>query len=377
MDREDAPRESSEVKQLTVAAVFGLIAAGAIAPPAAADVGPSSTITALAGQCESPGFAGDGGPSTQSLVNQPRDTAIGPDGSVYVADTYNNRIRRISTGGTITTVVGSGSAVYNGDEIPATQASLKWPHDLFVDADGNIFIADSNHNRVREVTTDGIIHTVAGTGTAGYSGDGGLATAAQLKNPKSVFLYSGYLYIADLSNTIRRVDMSTGIITTYGGRGLTAGYANGDRLSALFDAPQRIQVDSNGNLYIADTNNHAIRRIDAATGQVTTVAGTGAPGFNSATGRATKVKLNHPRGIALKGDDVLFVADSDNDRIRRVNLRTGKLTTIAGSTQGCGGDGGPASDATFDQPRGLTIDATGNLIVADTFNSMLREIASS
>lgn len=365
------------MRRLAVGSVCIVIAVAGAMPAAQADVTPASTITALAGACASAGFSGDGGPSTLAQVNQPRDTEMGPDGSVYVADTYNNRIRKISPSGTITTLAGSGSDVYNGDGIPATQASLKWPHDVFADDVGNIFIADSNHNRVREVTTDGIIHTVAGTGTGGYSGDGGPATSAQLKNPKSVFLFGGYLYIADLSNTIRRVDMSTGVISTYAGRGLAQGYRNGDRLNALFHAPQRIQIDSGGNVYVADTLNHAIRRIDAATGAVTTVAGTGARGFNGTSGIATRIKLNQPRGIALDGDSTLFVADSNNERIRRVDLTTGALTTVAGSIQGCAGDGGAASGAVFYQPRGLTVDYNGDLIVADTFNSMLRVIAHS
>lgn len=340
---------------------------------AKADVASTSTISQVAGACLTPGFTGDGGLSTDALVNKPRDTEMGPDGSVYLADTYNNRIRKIAPDGTITTVAGNGSNTWTGAEIPATEVGLYWPHDLFYDdASQVLYIADSNHSRVLSVTPDGIVHVVAGTGFSGYSGDGGLATQAKVKQPKSVFVYGGYLYMADLSNTIRRVDLSTGIISLYAGKPLTAGYADGDRLSAMFSSPQRVQVDSVGNVYVADTLNHAIRRVDAVTGEVTTVAGTGFRGFNGTSGPGTSVLLNQPRGIALEGDGVLFVADSNNQRIRRVDLVTGYLTTVAGSGKGCTGNGGAAINAKFYQPRGLTVDFQGNLIIADTLNSQLR-----
>jgi hypothetical protein len=353
---------------------LSVVASASLAIPAHADVTPDSTISALAGACQVPRFSGDEGPASAARVDKPRDTEIGPDGSIFVADTYNNRIRKISPDGTITTVAGNGSQTYNGDGIAATAASLYWPHDLFVDDNGNMFIADSNHNRIREITPDGVIHTIAGTGTRGYSGDGGLATKAKIKNPKSVFEFGGYLYVADLANVIRRVDLSTGVITTYAGMGLVKGYQGGDRLTATFNSPQRIQVDSAGNLYVADTLNHAIRRIDAATGIVTTIAGTGVRGFNGTSGQGTNIQLNQPRGIALDGDGILFVADSNNQRIRRISLPNDELTTVAGRGKGCAGDGGAAIKARFYQPRGLTVTPAGDLIIADTLNSMLRLI---
>ncbi len=361
---------------------LGLVLAAALIPSfspgaATATVSQNSIITTIAGRGQTPGFSGDGGQAEDALLKQPRDSEIGPDGSLYIADTNNNRIRRIWPDGTITTVAGTGAAGYNGDGIRATKARLYWPHDVFVDDVGNLFIADSNNQRIRQVTTDGVIHTIAGTGQTGSSGDGGLATKARLNHPKSVFLSGGYLYTSGLDNKVRRINMSTDNITTYAGTG-ASGYVDGPRATARFSHPQRVQVDSSGNVFVADSNNSVIRRIDAGSGKVTTVAGTGVDGYNGASGAATTIQLNRPRGIVVEGNNLLYIADSNNHRIRQLNLGTGRLETIAGlSTRGYSGDGGPCGKAAFYQPRGLTIDAAGNLIIADTFNSVIRMIAHS
>ena len=245
---------------------------------AGADVTGDSTITTIAGTGAG-AFSGDGGPATVAQINQPRDTEYGPDGTLYIVDTYNHRVRAIAPDGTISTVAGNGSTTYNGDGIRATRASLYWPHDLFFDdASGVLYIADSQHHRIRSVTPDGIIHTVAGTGVIGSTGDGGQATQARLKNPKTVFVFGGWLYTAGLDNKVRRVNLATGIIETYAGTGV-AGFANGSCAQAQFSSPQRLQVDSVGNVYVADTLNHRIRRIDALRCRVTTVAGTGVAGL--------------------------------------------------------------------------------------------------
>lgn len=341
---------------------------------AVADVSPESPIVTIAGN-GTRAFGGDGGPATRALINEPRDTAIGPDGSIYVADTFNHRIRRIAPDGIITTVAGDGTTAYDGDNQPATQASLYWPHDVTVDATGVLYIADSNHHRVRRVGLNGVITTVAGRGASGSTGDGGPAVAARLKNPKSVALHGGYLYVAGLDNRIRRVDFATGVISAYAGTGVPDYSGDGGpATAATLNAPQRLQVDSVGNVYVADTANNAVRRIDAVTGVISTVAGTGVRGYNGAAGPATLVHLNQPRGIALEGDGVLYVADSNNHRVRRVDLVTQTLTTVAGSTRGFTGDGGPARLAKFYQPRGLTVTPEGDLLVADTFNSRVRRI---
>lgn len=333
-----------------------------------------SPIATIAGD-GTPAFGGDGGPEAGALLDQPRDTAVGPDGSIYVADTFNHRIRKIDPDGIITTVAGDGTTTFDGDHQLATEASLYWPHDVTVDSAGVLYIADSNHHRVRRVDLNGIITTVVGRGGAGSTGDGGPAVQARIKNPKSVVINGGYLYFAGLENKVRRVRLDTGIINTVAGTGV-AGYSGdgGPATAATLNIPQRLQVDSVGNVYVADTGNSAVRRIDGDTGVISTVAGTGVRGFNGTTGAATSMQLNQPRGLALEGDDVLYVADTNNHKIRRVDLVTQTLSTVAGTSRGYAGDGGPARFAKFYQPRGLTVTPEGDLLVADTFNSSVRRI---
>lgn len=339
----------------------------------------SSIITTTVGTGTA-GFSGDGGLATSARLNEPRDTAVGPDGSLYIADTYNNRIRKVSPQGVITTFAGNGNAAYGGDNGPATNASIRLPHDVTVDGNGVVYIADSNNNRVRRVGTDGIITTVAGTGTGGYNGDNRLATTARLKNPKSVALFGNALYIADgYNHRIRKVDLNTGIITTVVGAG-TAGFSGdgGPATLAKLNTPQRIAFDSVGNLYITDTLNNRIRRVDYATGIITTVAGNGNGVFAGDGGLAVNASIRRPRGIALANDSTIYIADSENHRIRLLNLTTGIISTLAGSsTRNYVGDNGPASKAGFKNPRGLTVDAAGNLIIADTFHSVIRTIWSA
>jgi PKD repeat protein/sugar lactone lactonase YvrE len=372
-------------RRLVVAAACALLCAAPMSPTAARAATParagtvsgSSVITTVAGTGAS-AFGGDGGPAVAAQLNQPRDSDVGPDGSIYVADTMNSRVRRIAPDGTISTFAGTGSRTYNGDGIPATQASLSWPHDVFVDPTGVVYVADANHHRVRRVDLDGTIHTVAGTGVAGSSGDGGLAVDAQIKNPKSMVLHDGVLYFSDLENKIRQVDLGTGIISTFAGNG-SAGYSGdgGPATSAELNDPQRIQVDSAGDLYIADALNNVVRRVDGATHVITTVAGTGRAGLSGDGGQATAAQLSQPRGVALAGDSLLYVADTDNHRVRAVDLSTGLISTVVGTTAGFSGDGGPAVQAQLDQPRGLTVLPDGDLLVADTLNSRLRLVSAS
>ncbi len=372
-----APRVSAFA---ALALAAGVLTLGS--PSVAADetptplVGPTSMITTTAGTGRQ-GFSGDGGPARSALINQPRDSAIGPGGSLYVADTYNNRIRRVDPDGIITTIAGTGSSTFGGDGGPATSASISLPHDVTVDTNGDIYIADSKHHRIRLIDPAGTITTVAGTGSSGFNGDNRLATSAKLKHPKSVAVFGGSLYIADgMNNRIRRVDLETRLITTIAGTGV-AGFSGdgGPATHAAINVPQRIAFDSVGNLYFTDTLNNRIRRVDAATGVISTVAGTGNAAFSGDGGLAVNASLRHPRGIAVVNDDILYIADSENHRIREVDLDSGVITTIAGSgSRSYVGDGGPARLAGFKNPRGLTVDPAGNLIVADTFHNAIRTI---
>lgn len=351
-----------------------LVALGimSLIPVSASAVTGDDVITTVAGSGS--GFAGDGGPASQALLRQPRDTDVGADGTIYVTDTYNQRIRAIAPDGTIRTIAGNGSTTYDGDGIPATRASLHWPHDVTVDDSGVVFIADSAHHRVRRVGLDGTITTVAGTGSSGSSGDGGPATSARTRNPKGLLLHGGGLYFSSLEHKVRRVDLVTGIITTVAGTG-AAGYSGdgGPAVRATLDSPQRIVADPAGNIYVADSGNNAVRRVDASTGVITTVAGTGVAGLSGDGGPARSARLDHPRGIEIEGS-TLYVADSNNHRVRRVDLTEGTIHPLAGTVRGFAGDGGPVQLSRLYQPRGLTLLSGGRLLVADTFNNRLRVI---
>ena len=346
-------------------------------------VSSSSIITTLTGT-HVPGFSGDGGLADLAQVYKPRDESVGPDGSIYIADTYNNRIRKIDPDGVITTVAGNGSqtcipAASCGDGGPATSASLAWPHDVTVDSAGDIFIADSNHSRIREVTPDGIIHTIAGTGREGFSGNGGPAVDARLKIPKGVVLFAGSLYFADtLNERIRAINLTTGIITTVAGNGVR-GFAGdgGPALDAEFNIPQRIAIDAARDLFIADTQNNRIREV-TPDGIIHTIIGTGQQGFGGDGGIGTAAKISVPRGLAVAPDGSLFFSDTGNNRVRRWDPTTGIVTTIVGTgKQGYSGDGGPAGSATLYDPRGLTFDPEGDLIIADCFNNVVRIVRAS
>ncbi len=291
-------------------------------------------------------------------------------GTLYIADTTNNRIRKVS-GGIISTVAGTGTAGYSGDGGQATSAQLNNPIGVAVDGEGNLYIADLVNARVRKVS-GGVITTVAGTGTAGYSGDGGQATSAQLNTPYGVAVDGqGNVYISDLNNQrIRKV--SGGIITTVAGTG-TAGFSGdgGQATSAQLNNPVGVAVDAQGNLYIADIVNQRIRKVSG--GVITTVAGTGTAGYSGDDGQATSAQLNYPIGVAVDAAGSLYVADQANYRVRKVS--GGIIRTVVGTgTQGFSGDGGQAASAQLADPFGLVVDRQGSVYVSDPVNQRVRKI---
>ncbi|KAB2921394.1 MAG: hypothetical protein F9K25_20545, partial [Candidatus Contendobacter sp.] len=281
----------------------------------------SGIITTVAGG-GGIGYSGDGGPATQAMLDEPVDVAVGPDGSAWIADRKNHRIRRVGPDGIITTVAGittDGSGGYSGDGGPATQARLNNPQGVAVGPDGSVWIADGSNARIRRVGPDGIITTVAGTGTAGYSGDGGPATQARLFFPYGVAVGpDGSVWIADWGNErIRRVEPN-GIITTVAGTG-TAGYSGdgGPATQALLNSPYGVAVGPDGSVWIADLGNERIRRV-GPDGIITTVVGTGQFGFSGDGGPATQARINGPLGLAFGPDGSVWIALIWNNLIRQV-----------------------------------------------------------
>jgi len=322
------------------------------------------------------GFSGDGGPATEAQLAYPYRVAVDGAGNLYIADNDNHRIRKVDANGIITTVAGNGSSGFSGDEGPATNARLYWPYGVAVDSAGNLYIADTYNYRIRKVDDSGIITTVAGNGSYGFSGDGGPATEAQLRNPEGIAVDSaGNLYIVDdWNSSIRKVDTG-GIITTVAGDG-SYGFSGdgGPATEAQLYLPWAMAVDSAGNLYIADTRNQRIRKVDAS-GLITTVAGDGSYGFSGDGGPATEAQLAYPYGVAVDSAGNLYIADTRNQRIRKVDTG-GIITTVAGTvSDGFSGDGGLATEAQLRYPSGVAVDSGGNLYIADQANHRIRKVA--
>ena len=330
-------------------------------------------ITTLVGTGNA-GFTGEGGPAASARLNSPGGLAVDSTGNVYVADTLNDRVRRIALDGTITTVAGAGLRGFSGDNGPATRAALNTPRGLAVDKAGNLLIADWGNHRIRQVSAAGTITTLAGTGSQGFSGDNGPATAATLNFPYSVAVdVAGAAYIADSVNQrIRKV--AGGIIYPVAGNG-TRGLAGdgGPASSASFYQPQGVAVDAYGNVFVGDTFNNRVRRV-APGGTVSTVAGNGFYKFSGDGGAAIGASLNGPQGLAADSAGRFYLADLRNHRMRRVNA-AGVIATVAGNgTQGYAGDNGPATAAALNSPAAVALDAIGNIYVADTGNNRVRKI---
>lgn len=327
------------------------------------------------------GDSGDGGPATVAQLNGPYGVALDRNGNLYIADYWNHRIRKVNLRGLISTVAGNGSDGFAGDGGPATTAQLLYPRDVTLDRRGNLYVADSNNHRIRKVDRNGMITTVAGNGADGFAGDGGPATAAWLSEPCGVAVDDdGLLYIADTWNhRIRRVEHD-GTIVTVAGRGARKDDDNtlelgdgGPALAAQLGSPRGVAVDRAGNMYIADTWHHRIRMVDRR-GIINTIAGTGEGGHSGDGEPASAAQLYYPSSVTLDDDGNLYIADTWNYRIRRIDC-SGIITTVAGAgLEGDGGDGGPALLASLNNPSGIAVDRSGNLFIADYLNNRVRKV---
>ena len=328
-------------------------------------VTPQGIISTVAGNGLSC-CTGDGVPATATALNSPYGLVVDQNGVLYIAETGNDRVRRVGSNGIITTIAGGSGEGYSGDGGAATGAMLNRPEGIALDAAGVIYVADTNNERVRRITPDGIIQTVAGTGEMNFTGDQGQASLATLHLPMGVATDGfGNVYIADSFNyRVRRVD-PLGTITTYAGRSGAAG-DGGQARDAVLSNPASVVVDASGNVYISDTRNNCVRRI-APNGIITTVAGSGTAGFGGDGGPATQASLNLPVGLALDSIGNLYIADAGNVRVRKIDP-SGTITTVAGNGAvpwQSAGDGGPAVNASFIGPEDVAVDAAGNVYIVD------------
>jgi DNA-binding beta-propeller fold protein YncE len=340
----------------------------------------SALIFTVVGTGEA-GYSGEGDPARRAGLNQPFDVALDRQGNLYFSEANNHCVRRVERGsGRITTVAGSGKAGYTGDGGPATQAQLNSPYGIALDAANNLYIVDRLNACIRVVeAATGMIWTIAGTGQPGYGGDGGPANQAPLQEPNDVVLDGkGRAFIADVrDHRVRVVELASGVITTFAGTGQEGSSGDGGPATrATLLGPRALAFDSTGDLYICLRNDHKVRKIDIRTGIIRPLAGTGERGYTGDHGPALQATFNGPKEIAVDRQGNIFVVDTENHCIRRIEATSGLVTTVAGTGQAGGqGDGGPASAATLKRPHGACVDAEGNLYIGDSENHRVRYVS--
>lgn len=323
------------------------------------------------------GYSGDGGPATAARITDPYGVVRGPDGAIWFCEHNGHRIRRVAPDGTISTVAGTGTRGYSGDGGPATAAALDLPHELRFDAAGNIFIADTGNNAVRRIDAKtGVITTFAGgKDKRGYAGDGGPAAAAELNGPHSIqFDRAGTLYICDVGNhVIRTVDPKTGLITTFAGTGKPGPTADGAPIAGTpLNNPRSLDVDRDGNPWLVTREGNQVLKFDVKAGVIRHIAGTGAAGFTGNGGPAKLATLSGPKGIALDAAGNAWLADTESHTVRMIDAKTGRIELVAGTgTAGNGGDGDPLACA-MNRLHGIFVDADGAVFIGDSEANRVR-----
>jgi len=321
------------------------------------------------------GYNGDGIQATAAELNNPDGMSLDNSGNIYISEPTNSRIRKITPTGIISTIAGNGTAGYSGDGLQATATEINNPTDVVVDSHGNVFIADEHNHRIRMVNTSGVISTVAGNGTAGYSGDGFQATAAELDYPAGVYVdAAGNMFIADYMNSVIRKVNTSGVISTIAGNG-GIGYTSDGvaATSSELNYPIGVTTDPAGNVIIADNSNNRIRLVNTS-GIISTIGGNGVIGFNGDGGAATSAELNWPTRVSVDAAGNILIADWGNGAVRQINT-SGTIHTLAGTgTQGYSGDGGLATAAELSHPCGAVVDGSGNIFIDDEQNHRVRKI---
>ena len=339
-------------------------------------VTPDGIITTIVGNGIA-GFSGDGGLAVEASLNFPAGLEFDREGNLYIADRNNHRIRKVDDKGIITTVAGNGTPDWSGDGGPAEKASLNFPSDVTFDTQSNLYISDRSNNRIRKVDNKGIITTIAGLGPPGYGGDHGPAEEAVLKYPFGIFMDpQDNLYIADRGNNRIRVINPQGIITTFAGDGMhsfSGDYGPATRSSLAY--PTDVIKDPSGNVFIADRNNNRVRKVDAF-GVITTFMGTGKPDFNGDREIAPETNLHLPFALAIdEKQQKMILVDRSHFRVRTAHLKNAKVATIAGNGNFVfKGDGGPGRGATLDAPSGIVIDRQGNVLFSEKNHNRIRKL---
>jgi DNA-binding beta-propeller fold protein YncE len=327
-----------------------------------------------------PGFAGDGGPAAQALLNGPFDVGFDQAGNLYFSDTFNHRIRRVdASSGIITTVAGIGAPGYAGDGGPATAAAFNEPYGIAVDGSGNIYVADRHNHCVRRIDgRSGRVTTYAGNRKAGFAGDGGAAAEGGLVEPNGLGLDPAQprLFIADVADhRIRVVELARGTIATFAGTGAAAHSGDGGpaTAAALFGA-RAVKVAADGTVYILERQGSTLRAVAPGTGLITTIAGTGGRGYRGDGGPARAAQFDAPKEFALDPGGDILVVDTENHAIRRIEAATQIVETIAGGRKGADGDGGPATAAGLGRPHGAVVGPDGAIYIGDTENHRIRKL---